>query len=152
MADTPHIDFLSKVETHGMNKQWCWPWKGAGKGNGYGHTSYKGRNVPAHRLSYMLFRGPVPDGMDVCHKCDNRWCVNPEHLFLGTRGKNVADMVRKGRASGGNRKHLKECDVQEVRRRLNAGSTLREVLRTMDINYGTITAIAGGRSYVGIGQ
>jgi hypothetical protein len=149
---TPHIDFLSKVNVKNFEYNECWPWLGAGKGNGYGFVSYQGRKYSAHRLSYILFRGDVPDGMDVCHKCDNRWCVNPRHLFIGSRAENVADMVAKGRAAGGNRKHLKEWHVQEIRRRINAGVKTSEIAEMMGISITAINSIKRGASYVGIGE
>lgn len=142
------ISFLRKVETHGLDEGLCWPWLGAGKGNGYGHTS----DGPAHRVSYRLFVADIPEGMDVCHRCDNRSCVNPHHLFVGTRAENMRDMAIKGRGDGGCRKHLREDTIQEIRRRLAAGSPPKMVSETMNVNYGTVTAIAAGRSYVGIGQ
>lgn len=135
--------FLQKAVTGGMNPAVCWPWVGAGKGNGYGHTSAG----PAHRVSYELFVGPVPDGMDVCHACDNRACVNPDHLFVGTRAENMADMKAKGRGAGGYRKNLKEQHIQEIRRRLAAGAKPRVVAKTMNVNYHTVTAIKRGASY-----
>lgn len=140
--------FLQKADTHEMDASVCWEWMGAGKGNGYGHTS----RGPAHRRAYELLVGPVPDGMDVCHKCDNRSCVNPDHLFLGTRSENMADMKCKGRGAGGNRKHLKEKHVQEIRRRLAAGTPARVIADAMGVNYGTVTAIKEGRSYGRVGQ
>nr|WP_051686607.1 HNH endonuclease [Ochrobactrum sp. UNC390CL2Tsu3S39] len=140
--------FLQKANTHGMDPERCWEWTGAGKGNGYGHTS----QGPAHRRAYEIFVAPIPDGMDVCHTCDNRSCVNPDHLFLGTRAENMNDMKLKGRGAGGNRKHLKEAQVQEIRRRLAAGVRPRVVSETMNVNYATVTAIKEGRSYVGNGQ
>ncbi|MGV1768758.1 HNH endonuclease [Agrobacterium vitis] len=140
--------FLQKADTHGMNPDVCWEWLGAGKGNGYGHTSHGG----AHRRAYQLFIGEVPDDMDVCHRCDNRFCVNPDHLFLGTRAVNMADMKHKGRGAGGSRKHLREHQVQEIRRRLAAGTPPKIIAETMDVNYATITAIKEGRSYERVGQ
>ena len=140
--------FLRKTDSKGLDPSACWNWIGAGKGNGYGHTS-KG---PAHRVAYEMFVGPVPDGMDVCHRCDNRACVNPDHLFVGTRSENMADMSHKGRGAGGHRKHLKEHTVQEIRRRLIAGTAPRVVADTLDVNYTTVMAIKEGQSYVGIGQ
>lgn len=140
--------FLQKADTHGMNSEMCWEWLGAGKGNGYGHTSRGG----AHRLSYELLVGPIPESMDVCHRCDNRYCVNPDHLFLGTRAENMQDMKHKGRGAGGCRKHLREGHVQEIRRRLAAGTPPRIVSETMNINYSTVTAIKEGRSYERVGQ
>src|SRR5690606_37370061 len=140
--------FLQKADTHGMDPDSCWEWLGAGKGNGYGHTSKR----PAHRRSYELFVGPIHNDMAVRHRCDNRSCVNPDHLFLGTRAENMADMKLKGRGAGGNRKHLREHQVQEIRRRLAVGTPPRIVAEAMGVNYATITAIKEGRSYVGHGQ
>jgi len=140
--------FLSKVNAHGFDPNVCWEWKGGGKGNGYGNIKTERGHMGAHRAAYYLFCGDVPDGLDVCHTCDNRFCVNPDHLFVATRKINVADMVSKGRAAGGNRKHLKECQVQHIRQRLHAGDSARKIANQLDINYNTITAIKRGDSYV----
>lgn len=80
----------------------CWLWSGAwnGKWNvcGYGRFNIDGVMRQAHRWAYEHFRGPIPDGLFACHKCDTPPCVNPDHLFLGTAVDNMADMIRKGRA------------------------------------------------------
>lgn len=75
----------------------CWEWTGPRIPTQYGTIMVNGRVERAHRASWFLAHGPVPDGMWVLHSCDNRGCVNPIHLFLGTRQDNVDDMVRKGR-------------------------------------------------------
>lgn len=139
--------FFQKVETNGFDPNKCWPWTGTGKGNGYGHTS----RGPAHRVAYKMLVGPIPTGMEVCHRCDNRWCVNPDHLFVGTRSENMQDMKLKGRGAGGNRKHLKEHQVQEIRRRLNAGVRPAVIAESMDVNYETVNQIKSGKSYVRFG-
>lgn len=87
----------------------CWNWTGARsgpgwyKGGGYGIIGSCGKNrrgIGAHRVSYMLNVGEIPEGMCVCHRCDNPRCVRPDHLFLGTQSDNMQDASRKGRTRG----------------------------------------------------
>ena len=76
----------------------CWFWLGSCGNSGYGKTRFThSKDMTAHRVSYMGFKGEIPEGMNVLHVCDVRTCVNPEHLFLGTQRENIKDMVTKGR-------------------------------------------------------
>jgi hypothetical protein len=80
----------------------CWEWTAALNNIGYGMFRWASNKMrSAHRVSYELFNGPIPDGMAVCHKCDNPKCVNPEHLWTGTLKQNAQDMVAKGRSGRG---------------------------------------------------
>jgi hypothetical protein len=75
----------------------CWEWIGCKGSHGYGAIRKNGKVITAHRLSWEIHFGSIPQNMLVCHKCDNRFCVRPDHLFLGSRLDNNRDMFLKGR-------------------------------------------------------
>ena len=79
----------------------CWLWLASLQSKGYGSQRYQGRSDRAHCVSYKIHCGPIPEGRIVCHTCDTRICVNPDHLYLGTPQSNMDDRVKRGRWKGG---------------------------------------------------
>lgn len=125
----------------------CWEWQGPKNKYGYGVVHFAGKRERAHRVSYLLHRGKIPNGICVCHRCDNRICVNPEHLFLGTSAKNTADMVKKGRQARGERQGssvLTEDKVREIRRLHKSGLGSREIANLFSVSSNTVQHILKG--------
>lgn len=108
-------------------KTGCWNWIACTQSNGYGRFSLSGKSMGSHRASFKIFKGDIPCGMDICHTCDNRKCINPDHLFLGTRKDNMQDAVSKNRqAQGFMLPHTKLTNEQRIdiaKRKCNGEST-----------------------------
>lgn len=141
----------------------CWLWEGNNRSNDSGSMTYgrfsftdeNGREVrkTASRVSYEIYVGPIPEGMFVCHKCDTPLCVNPSHLFIGTRQDNIDDMERKGRnkvPTGS--KHpctkLTESDVWNMCELfLYGGMSRHDVASYFGVTYNTVKQIFSGKSF-----
>lgn len=118
------VQKIAKTET-------CWLWTGCIHRLGYGHFRVGRKLVSAHRFAYSAFVGPIPEGAVVCHACDVRHCVNPEHLWLGTQQDNVRDMWAKGRApdrSGPNYRGHERPDNVERNRRILGKLSVEQIL------------------------
>ncbi len=134
------------------NKNECWIWQKQ-KTSRYGKMTVNGiKSIGAHRFSYEYFNEEIPDGMFVCHHCDQPKCVNPKHLFLGTPQDNVDDKMRKGRfkcAIGEKQGHSKltEKDVIEIKLKLKAGISRKNISKEYLVNILTIGKIARGETW-----
>lgn len=129
----------------------CWLWTSTVRGRGYGQFWMNGTMRTAHRTAWELYRGEIPEGMLLLHRCDTKECVNPDHLFLGTQADNMADMIAKGRGnsprfigeSHGSAK-LTESQVLQIR---SSGGLLREVAVQFNISVQTVSDIRNGKKW-----
>lgn len=134
----------------------CWLWMGYLTGRGYGHLGRrrhgKKLDYKAHRYSFEMHNGPIPDGLCVLHKCDVRNCVNPEHLFLGTQADNMKDRDLKGRGRAPRgEKHgiakLSDADVISIRLFLNLGAKQQTIAEAYGVSRKTVSDIKCGRTW-----
>lgn len=125
----------------------CWLWIGNTK-NGYGNFVYGKQRLIAHRASYLIHYGYLPDV--VRHSCDNPACVNPQHLLAGTQLDNIADAVERKRFRRGSthpRSHLTEADVTEIKKRLRHGDTAVDIAKDFPISAKGIGSIKSGQTW-----
>lgn len=122
-------NFWDQVDKNGPSG--CWTWLGARTGAGYGSLMICKVKYSAHRLSYELTFGPIPEGENVLHSCDNKACVNPAHLFLGSQTDNIHDAIQKGRVIG---VPLSDQDVIDIRERHTFNG---ESVRSLSKEYGS---------------
>lgn len=143
MTEEQKGNFWSKVE----KSDGCWEWTGAKSDPGYGTFNVGYHNVRAHRLSYELLIGEIEQGMFICHKCDNPSCVNPEHLFMGTPGDNMRDMVNKGRNPDifGRNNPVAKLTEQEVKEIYIDPRINKEIAEDYSISNGYASMIRKGK-------
>ena len=128
----------------------CVEWLGLKDRDGYGYLSIQGANKRAHRLSFELFKGYIPENTQICHTCDNPSCVNPEHLFLGTNKDNCADKVLKGRQARGSKSGmaiLHENDVVAIKKRLALGESCTRIGRSFGVSSWVVSRIKHGKNW-----
>lgn len=141
----------------------CWEWTKSPASRGYGHFVWENRRLSAHRVAYVMAHGEIPAGMFVCHHCDNRRCVRPDHLFAGYPRDNTRDMWHKGRngraakpeafadigrkGERNSRAKLTERDVRTIRALKAAGISGQRLADFYGVNRATINDAAAGRKW-----
>lgn len=145
MTPEREAEFWSRAERDGE----CLIWTRSRTGRGYGSFRVNGENAPAHRLSYQLTKGPIPDGLVVRHTCDRPACIEPRHLLIGTTLDNMRDKYERGRAAhphGGQhyRTRLTEETVVEMRMLRAAGVAAQDIARRFGLSRSATSAICTG--------
>lgn len=155
----------------------CWEWTGAlSRKTGYGKITYNQKTISTHRASYLVFKGEISKGKHICHSCDNKKCVNPEHLWAGTAKENMQDMIKKGRQADqtgkvispehfkklqhgrlnnwpsreGSKHHLAKLDekkVMEIKKMIKDGYTNKEIAEIYNVDQSNISLIRNGKRW-----
>lgn len=157
-AEERFMDKVSKTDT-------CWIWTGGKRHFGYGVFSMGGKLYGSHRMSWELFKGAIPKGMWILHKCDNPSCVNPDHLFLGTPKDNMGDMIKKGRNRPKNgwiammkvrkihfgesnpRSKLKGSEVEQILSTPKRFGYMSELARKFNVTHEAIRSVINGKTW-----
>ena len=132
----------------------CWLWTGHVNGSGYGLIRWRGRQSLAHRISFELHRGPVPLGLFVLHRCDEPPCVNPDHLYVGTKADNARDMMERGRdfrphmaGETNGTARLTNAQAAQIRRLRPRGRAAHAMAAELGVHVATIRRVVAGQTY-----
>jgi hypothetical protein len=141
----PHTIKRRLLAKYKISPTGCWEWIGQRKKDrfDYGLIWIGDRQKRAHRVSYEVHKGPIPEGLDILHSCDNPPCINPDHLFVGTRGENCQDAASKNRFPINEKHWITKLSVKQVNeiRILGKYLTYVEISKKFDVNPGTISRI-----------
>jgi hypothetical protein len=137
----PNRTFQEHLRNVVIDENGCWLWPGVIESNGYGRAYVKRQNWWAHRLSYVIHKSAIPAGLVVCHRCDVRQCVNPDHLFVGTIADNQQDMKAKGRAPRGEKSGSAKLTEESVRHIRNDKRRYHVIAAEFGISQTTISEI-----------
>jgi len=143
-----------------ISQSGCWEWKGKFRDNGYGvFTVFKKKIQSCHRASWLIHNGEIPKGLYVCHKCDNKKCCNPDHLYLGTALQNTKDAIERGLfPNGPNKKKgkvgsknikakLNENDVLDIKKLIVNNEKTRDIAERYNVSKSTILSIRKGKTW-----
>lgn len=147
-----HCRFWDYVDIRGIDE--CWSWKRSIGADGYGKFCDQYKTFHASRWAYLNFWGAVPCGQHVCHTCDNRACVNPNHLFAASQKENIQDAVRKGRMAHGESNgntSLKASDVVDIRQRYFDGETQSAIAKEYGMTRGGVWRLVHGLNWTSAG-
>ena len=133
--------FLNMVEVIPFHE--CWEWVGKKHPSGYGRMKIEARERSSHRVSFELFNGRISEGMHICHHCDNPGCVNPKHLFEGTRDDNMEDMRVKGRSGT----KLNKADALNIYQRRGGIDPARVIAEEYGVAVGSVHKIWAGERW-----
>jgi hypothetical protein len=126
----------------------CWLFEGGEENwGGYCRIEINGKRESVHRVAYARYLGPIPPGMCVCHRCDVRCCVNPDHLFLGTTQENTADRMRKGREARGERQGLAKLTPHQVWEIRQSDLSGRALARQYQVDRATIRSVVKRKTW-----
>lgn len=140
----------NRFEKRIMKTDNCWEWKGHISPYGYGKFSVNEReHWQAHRLSYFLYKGDIPSGMFVLHQCDNRSCVNPKHLRIGTQKENMADMHARGRFKSSPKAGKRRLTLEKVNdiRKSYPTKSIRVLAREFDVSRDVVAKVVKNKSW-----
>lgn len=152
------VNKAGPVPEHAPELGRCWEWTGATDGRGYGRLTVASRWCTAHRRSFEMANGRIPEGLFVLHRCDNPACIRPGHLRLGTPSENTRDMHAKGRAArlgpvGEQNSHAKLTarQVVSIRERFDRGELIVHLASEHDLAVSAVSRIVNGRAWQHVG-